>query len=106
MPASLIGRAAEMLDASGLVLWMRTEAGDELRPAVAHGYDPQMVARYEFEASQGFVWTEPHADALTLKQYADPMSGHHWLTASADEEAQAKAAGFQFVRVEGYAPGP
>jgi hypothetical protein len=42
---SLIGRAADMLDASGLVLWMRTEAGDELRPAVAHGYDPQMVAR-------------------------------------------------------------
>jgi hypothetical protein len=42
---SLIGRAADMLDASGLVLWMRTEAGDELRPAVAHGYDSQMIAR-------------------------------------------------------------
>jgi hypothetical protein len=42
---SLIGRAADMLDASGLILWMRTEAGDELRPAVAHGYDPQMIAR-------------------------------------------------------------
>jgi hypothetical protein len=42
---SLIGRAADMLDASGLMLWMRTEAGDELRPAVAHGYDPQMIAR-------------------------------------------------------------
>jgi hypothetical protein len=42
---SLIGRAADMLDASGLVLWMRTEAGDALRPAVAHGYDSQMVAR-------------------------------------------------------------
>jgi hypothetical protein len=42
---SLIGRAADMLDASGLVLWMGTEAGDELRPAVAHGYDPEMVAR-------------------------------------------------------------
>jgi hypothetical protein len=42
---SLIGRAADMLDASGLVLWMGTAAGDELRPAVAHGYDSQMVAR-------------------------------------------------------------
>jgi hypothetical protein len=42
---SLIGRAADLLDASGLVLWMATEAGDQLRPAVAHGYDSQMVAR-------------------------------------------------------------
>ena len=42
---SLIGRAADMLDASGLVLWMGTAAGDELRPAVAHGYDPQLAAR-------------------------------------------------------------
>jgi hypothetical protein len=42
---SLIGRVADMLDASGLVLWMGTEAGDELRPAVAHGYDSEMVAR-------------------------------------------------------------
>ena len=42
---SLIGRAADMLDASGLVLWMGTAAGDELRPAVAHGYDSQMAAR-------------------------------------------------------------
>jgi hypothetical protein len=42
---ALIGRAADMLDASGLVLWMGTADGDELRPAVAHGYDPQLAAR-------------------------------------------------------------
>jgi hypothetical protein len=42
---SLIGRAADMLEASGLVLWMATDGDDELRPVVAHGYDPQMVAR-------------------------------------------------------------
>jgi GAF domain-containing protein len=42
---TLIGRAADTLQASGLVLWMGTPAGDELRPAVAHGYTPQVVAR-------------------------------------------------------------
>jgi hypothetical protein len=42
---ALIGRAADMLDASGLVLWMGTADGEELRPAVAHGYDPQLAAR-------------------------------------------------------------
>jgi hypothetical protein len=42
---ALIGRAADMLEASGLVLWMGTQSGDELRPAVAHGYAPHVVAR-------------------------------------------------------------
>lgn len=41
----LLSRAAEVLDASGLVLWLGTAAGAELRPVVAHGYSPQMVAR-------------------------------------------------------------
>ncbi len=42
---TLLGRAADLLDASGLVLWMATASGAELRPALAHGYDPQTVAR-------------------------------------------------------------
>lgn len=42
---SLLGRAAELLDASGLVLWLASESGAELWPAAAHGYPPQTVAR-------------------------------------------------------------
>jgi hypothetical protein len=42
---SLLGRAAELLDASGLILWMAGESGAELWPAAAHGYPPQAVAR-------------------------------------------------------------
>ena len=42
---TLLGRAAELLDASGLMLWMATASGAELRPALAHGYDPQTLAR-------------------------------------------------------------
>jgi hypothetical protein len=42
---TLLGRAADLLDASGLMLWMATASGAELRPALAHGYDPQTVAR-------------------------------------------------------------
>ena len=34
-----------MLDASGLVLWLATGAGVELRPAVAHGYSHEALAR-------------------------------------------------------------
>lgn len=41
----LLGRAADAMDASGLVLWMATVPGGDLRPVLAHGYPPQMLAR-------------------------------------------------------------
>jgi len=41
----LLGRAAEMLDASGLVVWLGTPAGADLRPVLAHGYSDQALAR-------------------------------------------------------------
>lgn len=40
---SLLARAAGILDARGLIVWMG--AGDELFPAAAHGYDTRMLAR-------------------------------------------------------------
>jgi hypothetical protein len=39
----LLGRAADVLDASGLILWIG--AGEELFAVTAHGYDPKVVAR-------------------------------------------------------------
>jgi hypothetical protein len=42
---NLLGRAADVLDASGLVLWLATGAGNELRPAVAHGYSQEALTR-------------------------------------------------------------
>ena len=42
---TLLGRAADLLGASGVMLWMATVSGTELRPALAHGYDPQTLAR-------------------------------------------------------------
>lgn len=41
----LLSRAAAVLDASGLMLWLGTASGTELRPVVAHGYSAQMVSR-------------------------------------------------------------
>jgi hypothetical protein len=42
---SLLGRAADLMDASGLVLWLVNESGAELRPAAGHGYPPETFAR-------------------------------------------------------------
>ena len=44
LPA-LLERAAAVLDAPGIVLWIADPDGRELSPIVTHGYSPQMVAR-------------------------------------------------------------
>lgn len=41
----LLGRAAEVMDASGIVVWVGGPAGSSLRPVLAHGYSPQALAR-------------------------------------------------------------
>ena len=41
----LLGRAAEVMDASGLMVWMGSAAGGDLRPVLAHGYSAKMIAR-------------------------------------------------------------
>ena len=41
----LLGRAAEVMDASGVMVWMGTTTGADLRPVLAHGYSSQMIAR-------------------------------------------------------------
>ena len=40
----LLGRAADMMDASGLVVWLGSVGGPMLRPVLAHGYPPQTLA--------------------------------------------------------------
>ncbi len=40
----LLGRAADLLDAGGLVVWL-AHGDHELRPALTHGYTPQVLAR-------------------------------------------------------------
>lgn len=41
----LLERAADILDAIGIIVWMPDGPGDMLRPAVAHGYTPVALAR-------------------------------------------------------------
>jgi hypothetical protein len=43
--APLVARAAEALEAKGLIVWIAGPTGMELFPAATHGYDPHVVAR-------------------------------------------------------------
>jgi hypothetical protein len=42
---ALLSRAAQVMEASGLVVWLGNAAGADLRPALAHGYAEQTIAR-------------------------------------------------------------
>jgi hypothetical protein len=42
---ALLGRAATILDASGIVLWIADPDGRELSPILMHGYSPRMATR-------------------------------------------------------------
>jgi hypothetical protein len=42
---SLLARAADAMDASGLVVWLGNAEGADLRPVMSHGYSDQMIAR-------------------------------------------------------------
>jgi len=42
---SLLERAAALLDATGIVLWVADPDGRELTPIMVHGYPPQMASR-------------------------------------------------------------
>ena len=41
----LMARTADILDASGIVVWMGNSVGGDLRPVLSHGYSPQIVSR-------------------------------------------------------------
>jgi hypothetical protein len=41
----LLGRAADLMGASGLIVWIGDVAGSDLKPVVAHGYPAQVLDR-------------------------------------------------------------
>ena len=58
----LLARAAELLDASGLVVWIGDGTGAELRPALSHGYTEKIVAQM-----RRIPRDAPNATALTFR---------------------------------------
>jgi hypothetical protein len=41
----LLGRAATLMDATGIVIWLGSATGSDLQPMLAHGYGPQALSR-------------------------------------------------------------
>jgi hypothetical protein len=69
----LLARAAAVLDASGLIVWM--SAGEELFAVAAHGYDPRVISRLgpiarNANNATAASWRSGRLDAVP----GDPMS--------------------------------
>ena len=56
-----------------------------------------------FEAGQGWIWIDPRPGAVALKLFRERGSGRTRLTAGPQDEQDAAAKGYGFVRIEGYA---
>ena len=41
----LVGQAADVMDASGIVIWISAADGTYVQPALSHGYPPHVMAR-------------------------------------------------------------
>jgi hypothetical protein len=42
----VLGRAAEVMDATGVMVWAGSASGADLRPVLAHGYSAEAIARF------------------------------------------------------------
>lgn len=76
----LLARAATVLGARGIVVWLADEEGTNLVPAVAHGYDVQVLARV------GAL--DVAEDNLTARAF---RTGEPTFTAATDAHAAAVA---------------
>jgi len=82
LPA-ILGRAATVLDAPGIVLWIADPGGQELSPILTHGYSQQMVTRLgtilrdaENATASAFrtsLMQTVHADAVSNGAIAAPL---------------------------------
>ena len=74
-------RAAELLHASGIILWVRDESGVALRPAAGHGYSPDMLLKIGTISCDG--------DNVTIEAY---RSGQLQVVSGTTDETGAIAA--------------
>ncbi len=71
----LLGRAAAVLNASGLIVWVRDGSGEGLRPAIGHGYAAQSLAALGTIACDGDNATAAAFRDVRMHVVAADLSG-------------------------------
>jgi hypothetical protein len=80
LPA-LLGRAADVLDAKGLVLWMADPGRTYLRPTLAHGYTERVLQRLGTLSVDADNVTSLAFRTLELQVVPGPPNGHGAIAA-------------------------
>lgn len=75
LPA-LMGRAADVLEAKGLVLWVSESGGTVLRPSVAHGYSDRVLQRMGTLSADGDNVTSLAFRTLQPQVLRSTFDGH------------------------------
>lgn len=75
LPA-LMGRAADVLEAKGLVLWVSESNGAVLRPSVAHGYSDRVLQRMGTLPADGDNVTSLAFRSMQPQVLRSPVEGH------------------------------
>lgn len=75
LPA-LMGRAADVLEAKGLVLWVSESNGAVLRPSVAHGYSDRVLQRMGTLSTSGDNVTSLAFRTMQPQVLRSPVEGH------------------------------
>ena len=71
----LLGRAATVLDASGIILWIADPDGRELAPILVHGYPPHLATRLgTISRDAGNLTASAYRTALLQTVKADAIS--------------------------------
>jgi hypothetical protein len=72
---NLLGRAGDILQASGIVLWIADPDGRELTPIVVHGYPPNLASRFgTIHRDAENVTASAYRTGLLQVMKADPIS--------------------------------
>lgn len=76
--SAILTRAARVMNASGIIVWMRAEGGHELLPAASTGYDERLFARIGAISRD-----EANLTALAFRDAAPRVTARHGSSAAA-----------------------
>jgi hypothetical protein len=91
-----------------LTLYWSEAREDNFTTGTKQGRNDALAAGYQYIRNEGYCfrssrrWAQWRKGTVPLKLYWSEARGDNFTTATKQGEADAKAAGYQFIRIEGY----
>ena len=91
-----------------LTLYWSPDRQDNFTTGTRQGRNDALAAGYQYIRNEGYCvrtsrrWAQWQKGTVPLKLYWSEARGDNFTTSTQQGEADAKAAGYQFIRIEGY----